>query len=114
MSGLLTYRDENRQTSQLCGFGVRQAYIQGYLTNANVIAATTVQNLIDNVNAAVVSPGAADPSQRQSIVRCLQEGAALGDFSDSRIAAATSAYDLANATWASDTPNDYMGVNLTP
>lgn len=114
MSGLLTYRDAERETSQLAGFGIRQAGIQQYLTDANVVAATTVQDLINNVNAAVVSPGAADPSQRQSIVRSLSEAAALGDLSDARIQAATTVVGLSNLTWASETPDSYLGVNLVP
>lgn len=115
MSGLLTYRDAERQTSALCGYGVRQAGIQGYLTTAQVTAATTVQDLVDNVNNAVVSPGAEADSQRNSIVRCLKEGAALGDFSDSRIQAATTVESLAQDTWISDDlSTGHLGINLVP
>lgn len=114
MAGLNTYRDAERQTSQLAGFGIRQAGIQSYLTDANVVAATTVEDLVANVEAAVVPPGSADPSQRQSIVRSLREAAALGDLSDARIQAATTVVGLSNLTWASDFPNDYLGINLVP
>ncbi len=114
MSGLNTYREAERQTSQLCGFGIRQAGVQGYLTDAQVVAATTVQDLIDDVNNAIVSPGAEADSQRNSITRSLSEGAQLGDLSDARIQAATTVVGLANLTWASDTPDGDLGVNLVP
>lgn len=115
MSGLATYNQANRQTSALCGYAVRQAGVQGYLTTAQVTAATTVQDLVDDVNGAVVDAGAEANGQRESIVRALQRGAALGDFSDSRIQGATTAESLAQLTWMSDdTATGHLGPNLVP
>lgn len=115
MSGLLTYREENQQTSALVGYGIRQAGVQGYLTNAQVAAATTVQDLIDDVNNAIVSPGAEADSQRNSIARALREGGQLGDLSDARIAPCTTVTELAALTWVTDDSNtSHLGTNLVP
>lgn len=115
MSGLLTYRVENQQTSALVGYAIRQAGQQGYLTSAQVVAATTIQDLVDDVNNAIVAPGAEADSQRNSITRALYEGAQLGDLSDARIQAATSLTDLANLTWVSeDADTLHLGSNLIP
>lgn len=115
MSGLLTYHQSNRPTSALVGYALRQAGKQGYLTNTQVAAATTAEDLVNNVNAAVVSAGAASPSQRQSIVAAIREGARLGDLSDSRIQAATTVEGLAQETWlSSDSDTTHLGPNLVP
>ena len=115
MSGLLTYRQAERETSALCGYGIRQAGVQGYLTTTTVTNATNAQDLIDAVNAAIVSPGAEADSQRNSIVRCIREGAALGDLSDARIQASTTVESLAQNTWVSDDPaTGHLGTNLVP
>lgn len=119
MAGLATYNQANRPTSALVGYAILQAYVAGYLTNANVTSATTAQDLIDAVNAAVVSAGAQSTAQRNSITRALAEGKALGDLSDARVAAATSANDLAvTYTWVSSDANasvtGHLGTNLVP
>jgi hypothetical protein len=115
MPGLATYPTSERQTSALVGYAILQAYVQGYLTNSNVTSATTAQDLIDAVNAAVVSPGAESSSQRTAITRALAEGKALGDLSDARVQAATSANDLAvTYTWVSDDPNASVTGHLGP
>jgi hypothetical protein len=114
MSGLLTYNQSARPTSQLVGLALRQAFIQLFLTNTQVAAATTAQDLIDNVNAAIVGPGSEANGQRESIVRAIREGKALGDLSDARIQAATTVEDLVQDTWASDLPANYLGPNLVP
>ena len=118
MAGLSTYNVGNRVASANVGYAILQAFKQGYLTNAQVTSATTAQDLIDAVNNAVVSAGAESPSQRNSITRAISVGKALGDLSDARVAAATSATDLATTyTWVSDDPNasnGHLGVNLVP
>ena len=118
MAGLSTYPQSNQQASADVGFAILQAGVQGYLTNAQVVAATTAQDLIDNVNAAVVSPGGESLSQRNSIARAIAAGKALGDLSDSRVAAATSVSDLAQTyTWVSSFPGSLtgqLGPNLLP
>jgi len=117
LSGLTTYTKDNQQTSALVGYAILQAFVQGYLTNAQVVAATSAQDLIDNVNAAVVAPGGESPAQRLAITRALAEGKALGDLSDTRVQAATSANDLAlTYTWVSLDPlasvTGHLGPNL--
>ena len=103
----------------MVGYAILQAYVQGYLTNSNVTSAATADELIAIVNAAVVSPGGESFSQRNSIARALKVGQALGDLSDARVAAATSANDLAvTYTWVSDDPaasiTGHLGPNLLP
>lgn len=116
MAGLLTYPIGNQVVSERVGLAILQAGVQGYLTNAQVVAATSGQDLIDNVNAAVVTPGAESQAQRTAIARAIQEGVNLGDLSTTRVQAATSVSDLAlTYTWASNIPataNGYLGPDF--
>jgi hypothetical protein len=117
MAGLTTYPASNRVLSATVGYAILQAFVQGYLTNSNVTGAATADELIAFVNAAVVTPGGEADAQRNSIARSLKVGQALGDLSDSRVAAATSANDLAvTYTWCSDDPNasvtGHLGVSI--
>lgn len=118
MAGLLTYNTVFQQQSADVGFAILQAGKQGYLTDALVVAATSGQDLIDDVNAAVVSPGAESFAQRNSIARAIQEGINLGDLSNARVQAATSVSDLAQTyTWVSNFPaslTGQLGPNLLP
>ncbi len=117
MAGLTTYNNSNRAVSARVGYAILQSKPQGYLTDTLVAAATTVQDLIDDVNAAVVAPGAESYLQRLNIAKALREGANLGDLSDTRIQAATTVNDLAvTYTWVSDDPNasvtGHLGVGI--
>jgi hypothetical protein len=115
MAGLSTYPNSNRPTSALVGYAILQAYVQGYLTNSNVTSATSADDLIANVNAAVVTPGGEADAQRNAIARALKVGQGLGDLSDARVAAATSANDLAlTYTWVSDDANASVTGHLGP
>jgi hypothetical protein len=118
LSGLTTYNVAYQTASADVGFAILQAGKQGYLTDTLVQNATSAQDLIDDVNAAVVAPGAESFSQRNSIARAIQEGKNLGDLSDARIQAATSVSDLAQTyTWVSNYPNSangQLGPNLLP
>lgn len=118
MAGLSSYNSAFRQQSADVGFAILQAGVQGYLTNSQVVAATSGQDLIDNVNAAVVAPGGESYSQRNSIARAIQEGVNLGDLSATRVQAATSVSDLAQTyTWVSLFPaslTGQLGPNLLP
>ncbi len=113
MSGLTTYPAENRVLSAHVGYSLRQAFTQGYLTNTQVANATTAQDLIDDVNAAVVASGAEPNAQRINITKAIQRGAALGDLSDTRIQAATTVEELAQDTWVSEDPSTaHLGVGI--
>ncbi len=118
MPGLSTYNSGYQVQSALVGYAILQAGKQGYLTDVQVAAATSLQDLIDDVNAAVVTAGAESYSQRNSITRALTEGGALGDLSATRIQSATSVSDLAlTYTWVSNDPaasNGHLGPNLIP
>jgi hypothetical protein len=116
MAGLNTYPASNRTVSAMVGYALLQAGVAGFLTDVQVAAATSGQDLIDDVNAAVVDAGAEANSQRLSIARSIQEGVNLGDLSTTRVQAATSVSDLAlTYTWVSDDPaaaNGHLGVNI--
>ncbi len=114
MSGLATYPSSNKPTSALVGYACLQAGAAGYLTTTTVTNATSGQDLIDSVNAAVVAPGAESPAQRLSIARSIQEGINLGDFSASRVQGATTVQSLAELTWVTDDPAyaTHLGVNI--
>mgnify|MGYP001590979789 CR=1 FL=1 len=117
MAGLTTYNASNQTLSMSVGYAILQAFAQGYLTNSNVTGAATADELIAFVNAAVVAPGAESPTQRQDIAKALAVGKALGDLSDARVAAATSAQDLAlTYTWCSLDPNasvtGHLGIGV--
>lgn len=116
MAGLYSYGNGTRQLSASVGFALLQAFVQLYLTNANVTGASTAQDLIDAVNSAVVGPGSASGLQRGDIVRAIERGKAIGDLSDARVAAATSVSDLAQTyTWVSEYPasaNGQLGVGI--
>lgn len=110
MAGLYSYGSGTRQLSASVGFALMQAFVQLYLTNTNVTSAATAQDLIDAVNAAVVGPGSEGNLQRGDIVKAIERGKAIGDLSDSRVAAATSVSDLAQTyTWLSDYPASLTG-----
>ncbi len=116
MAGLTTYPASNRTVSVMVGYALLQAGKAGYLTDTQVQNATSGQDLIDDVNAAVVAAGAASPAQRLSIARSIQEGVNLGDLSATRVQAATGVSDLAlNYTWVDSDPaaaNGHLGVNI--
>jgi hypothetical protein len=116
MAGLLTYSSSNKVVSQMVGWAILQAGKAGFLTDAQVVAATSGQDLIDDVNNAVVAAGAESYAQRNSIARSIQEGVNLGDLSAARVQAATSVSDLAlTYTWVSDDPaasTGHLGVNI--
>lgn len=117
MSGVLTYNSAYQVQSADVGYAILQAGKQGYLTDQQVVDATSLQDLIDDVNAAIVSPGGESLAQRTSITRALTEGGALGDLSSTRIQAATSVSDLASKTWVTNDPaylTGHLGVNLIP
>ena len=117
MSGLATYNKSNQQQSADVGYAILQAGKQGYLTDALIVAATSADDLITDVNAAVVAPGGESFSQRNSIARALKVGQALGDLSDSRVQGATSVQTLAELTWVTNDPSyltGHLGVNLIP
>lgn len=100
--------------SENVGYALRQAGVQGYLTDSDVTSATSGQDLIDDVNAAVVEAGAEAKAQRLAITRAIQEGVNLGDLSNARVAAATSLADLVDKTWCTaDDPNTgHLGVGI--
>ena len=117
MAGLSSYPASNQRVSIDVGYAILQAGAQGYLTTALVTAATGADDLIADVNAAVVAPGGESFSQRNSIARALKVGQGLGDLSDARVAGATTVLSLAELTWVTDDPSIYtghLGTTLIP
>lgn len=115
MSGLLTYPTSERQLSATVGYAILQSGVAGYLTTTLVTNATSLQDLIDDVNAAVVPPGAESYAQRNSIARSLAVGGQLGDLSTARVQGATTVQSLAELTWVTDDPaylTGHLGVNI--
>lgn len=89
--------------SQLAGYGVRRAGTIGLLTNAQVVSATSAEDLEAIVEAALLATVHEEYSVQQLMVdRSLKFGDAIGDFTDARVAAATSVEDLAEKTAAGD------------
>ena len=115
MSGLLTYPQSERVLSARVGYAILQSGVQGYLTTSLVTAATSLQDVIDDVNAAVVAPGAEANAQRLSITRALTVGGQLGDLSTSRVQASTTVVSLAENTWVDQDPaytTGHLGVGI--
>lgn len=115
MSGLTSYPTSNQMVSARVGYAILQAGVEGYLTTTLVTNATTAQDLIDDVNAAVVAPGAESYSQRLNIAKAIREGANLGDLSDTRIQGATTVQSLAELTWVTNDANyvtGHLGVGI--
>lgn len=88
--------------SQRAGYGVRQAGVAGLITDAQVVAAASAEELeviLDTV------PGTVHAENELTALtsrRALERGDALGDFSDSRVAASTGYENLAEKTAAAD------------
>lgn len=94
---------EYEQLSALAGYGVRRAGITSILTNAQVVAAATAEEL--ELIAQAGPPATTHAEYDFEAIetdRSLKFGDALGDFSDTRVAAATSVEDLAEKTTASE------------
>jgi hypothetical protein len=105
---------EYEEQSAMNGYTVRRAGIDGILTNAQVIAATSAEDLEAIVEAGL--PGTIHSEYEVEQIntdRALKFGDALGDFSDTRVAAATSVEDLAEKTNAADeTDLGHLGPQL--
>ncbi len=95
------------------GYSLRQAGAQDFLTDQQVADATTAEDLVANVLAAVVPAGSEPGAQRINIINAIRRGAALGDLSDTRIQAATTVEGLVQDTWASeDASTAHLGVGI--
>lgn len=115
MPGVLTYPSSERVLSASVGYNILQAGVAGFLTTTTVSAATSADDLIDSVNAAVVAPGAEANAQRLTITRALKVGQALGDLSNSRVQGATTVVSLAELTFVTQDPayaTGHLGVGI--
>lgn len=109
-----TQHVEYEEQSAMNGYGIRRAGTVGILTNAQVIAATSAEDLEVIVEAGL--PGTIHSEyevEQLNTDRALKFGDALGDFSDTRVAAATSVEDLAEKTKAADESDlNHLGPQL--
>lgn len=95
------HHEENRQLSTLAGYNLRRAGAIDFLANADITTAATAEDIILDVEAASLIHEE-NRNERYQFVKALQTGDRLGDFSDSRVAAATSLENLVQQTDASD------------
>lgn len=98
--------------SRLAGFGVRRAGTVGLLTNAQVVAANNAEEL---EAIALVTPGTVHAEYDFEGIetdRSLKFGKAIGDFTDTRVQAATSYEDLAEKTYAADGDLGQLGPRI--
>lgn len=98
-----TLHHEYTALSRLGGYGVRRAGVVGILSNAQVIAATSAEDLEAIVEGDL--PGTVHSEYeliRLETDLALKRGDAIGDFTDARVAAATGVENLAEATYAGD------------
>jgi len=105
---------EYEEQSAMNGYGVRRAGVIGIITDAQVVAATSAEDLEVIVEAGL--PGTIHSEyevEQFNTDRALKFGDALGDFSDTRVAAATGYEDLAEKTEAaSETDLAHHGPQL--
>lgn len=100
--------------SSIAGYGVREAGVIGALTDAQVVAATSADDLVTDLD----SPPGTVHAEYDFLVlnaqRSLQLGKALGDFTDARVAAATTVEGLAEDTNAGDETGalDHVGPTI--
>lgn len=104
---------EDEIISAISGYGVREAGVLGALTNAQVVAATSAEDLVTDLD---TPPGTVHAEYDFLVLnaqRSLQVGDALGDFSDARIAACTTVEEVAELTTAADESSlDHVGPTI--
>lgn len=93
-----TLHEDMREVSSLAGYGVRQAGIVGALTTAQVTAAANAEALVTDLDSVPGTVHAEYEVTALNAQRALQAGDAIGDFSDSRVAASTTVESLAQNT----------------
>lgn len=97
---------EYEELSAIVGYGIRRAGIVGVLTNANILSATSAEDLEVIVEAGLPPTVHAEYEVEQIMTDLsLKRGDALGDFSNSRVAAADTIAGLVNSTNAADDPD---------
>lgn len=88
--------------SSLAGYGVRAAGVAGLLSDAEVAAATSAESLVTDLDSFPGTSHIENEFTSLNAQLALKRGDALGDFSDSRIAAATTVEEVASLTTAED------------
>lgn len=112
MAGLSTLHESEKNTSVVVGQNLRRADVINYLTDAQVVGASTAEDLVTYVQNAPVH--AEYEQDRLQVIKAIRAGAASGEFSDARIQAATSIADLVSDTWASaESDQTHLGVPMT-
>lgn len=97
-----TLHNEYEALSALAGYGVRQAGVAGLITDAEVAAATSAEDLVEDLDSFPSTSHIENEFTALNAQLALKRGDALGDFSDSRIAAATTPQEVSLLTTAAD------------
>lgn len=99
--------------SSEAGYGVRQAGVAGLITDAQVVAAGSAEELetiLDTIPGIVHAENEFTALNAQ---RALARGDAIGDFTDARVAASTGYENLAEKTNAADeTDLGHLGTRI--
>lgn len=99
--------------SDLVGYGIRRAGVDGILTNAQVLAATSADDLIVNANAMPGTVHSEYEFEAMETVKALQFGKAIGDFTNARVVAALTTAGLVNQTNAqTDADANHLGPRI--
>lgn len=108
-----TLHAEYDALSALAGYGVRQAGVAGLITDSEVAAAASAEDLVDDLDS---FPGTSHIENEFTALNAqlaLKRGDALGDFSDSRIAAATTPQEVSLLTTAADEADEaHLGPRI--
>lgn len=97
-----TQHSEYETLSALAGYGVRAAGVAGLLSDAEVAAATSAEDLVANLDSFPGTSHIENEFTSLNAQLALKRGDAIGDFSNSRIAAATTVEEVASLTFAED------------
>lgn len=104
---------ENEIISAIAGYGVREAGVLGLLTDAQVVAATSAEDLETILDTMPGTVHAEYEFLALNARRSLEVGDALGDFTDARIQAATTVEGVAELTNAADEASlDHVGPTI--
>lgn len=116
MPANLLLHEDARQLSALEGGNIRRTGVEGLLTSAQVVAATTAEDLVTDIETNQASGLVHEETYQDSLqsIKAIRVGAALGDQSDAKIQAATSVPDLVANTFAADeTDQTHIGPEMT-
>lgn len=99
-----------QNTSLLIGLNIRRGGEYDFYDDADVAAATGIEDLITAIDAAVTHSSL--DAEKEKIKRALRFSKANGDLSDTRVQGATTIEDLVDLTYAENTDSRHLGPAL--